>query len=96
MTESILPGRTEWETREYFRDHGHRIAAAQAYGYLGHLIETNPGFPLPAGAEEVIAAAAAAMDGIASARRNAAEASLAKLHAAVDQTVADMDSRSAA
>ena len=94
--EENLPGRTEWETREYRRDHGHRIAAAQAYGYLGHLIETNPGFPLPAGAEEVIAAAAAAMDGIASARRNAAEASLAKLHAAVDQTVADMDSRSAA
>ena len=91
-----LPGRTEWETREYYKDHGHHIAAAQAYTYLGHLLETNPAFPLPDGAEEVIAAAAAAMEGIASARRDAAEASLAKLHAAVDQTVADMDSRSAA
>ena len=90
MTESILPGKTEWETREYLRDHGHRIAAAQAYGYLGHLIETSPGFPLPAGAEEVIAAAAAAMEGIASARRNAAEASLARIHAAVDETVTAM------
>ena len=85
-----LPARTEWETREYYKDHGHHIAAAQAYTYLGHLLETNPAFPLPAGAEDVIAAAAAAMEGIASARRDAAEASLGRIHAAVAETVTAM------
>ena len=90
MDESVIPGKTPWESREYLRDHGHRIAAAQAYTYLGHLIETNPAFPLPDGAEEVIAAAAAAMEGIASARRDAAEASLGRIHAAVAETVTAM------
>ena len=88
MDESVIPGKTPWESREYLRDHGHRIAAAQAYAYLGHLIETDPSYPLPVGAKEVVAAAAAAMEGMANARRNAAEASLAKIHAAADEVYA--------
>ena len=96
MTESNLPGRTDWESREYRRDHGHRVAAAEAYAYLGRLIETDPTYPLPRGAEEVIAAASAAMAGMANARRNAAEASLARLHGGLDETKAAMGMRGAA
>ena len=46
MTESNLPGRTRWETHEYLRDHGHRVAAAQAYRYLAKRIEADPDYPL--------------------------------------------------
>ena len=84
MDKPTLPWRTERETHEYLRDRGHRIAAAQAFRYLGRLIETDDDYPLPDGAEAVIAMAAAAM------------ASLDRLHAAVDVAVAAMQPASAA
>ena len=79
MTEN-LPGKTDWETHQYLKDHGHRVAAAQAYRYLAKRIETDDSYPLPPGNEAVIAHAAAAMQ------------SLAAIHAAV----AEMQPRSAA
>ena len=83
MTESILPGKTAWETREYLRDHGHRIAAAQAYAYLGHLIETDGSYPLPEGSDGVIARAAAAMQDVHAARVASVEAYAAERRAAI-------------
>lgn len=68
-----LPGKTDWETRQYRKDRGHRVAAAQAMHYLGRKIETDPDYPLPPGSDALIAAAAAAME------------SLAKLHEAVGE-----------
>ncbi len=84
MDKPTLPWRTGRETREYLKDHGHRVAAIHAYRYIAKRLETDDSDPLPDGAEAVIAAAAAAMQ------------SLAELHAAVDETVAAMEPRSAA
>ena len=83
MTEINLPGRTDWESQQYRRDHGHRVAAAQAYHYLGRLIETDDSFPLPEGSEAVITAAAAAMQAYAAARMAAIEAAAAETCAAI-------------
>ena len=84
MDKPTLPWRTERETREYLRDHGHRVAAVYAYRYIAKRLETDDSYPLPDGAEAVIAAAAAAM------------ASLDRLHAGVAETVAAMQPASAA
>lgn len=85
----LLPGHTDWETHEYLRDHGHRVAAAQAYRYIARVLETDPAFPLPASAETVIAEAAAAMRDVHAAREARVEAyfagRLAAMHAAVDE-----------
>jgi hypothetical protein len=74
MTDHPLPGKTEWETQQYRADRGHHVAAAQAYAYLGRRLETDPAFPLPDGAEAVIAQAAAAMQAVAAAREADSEA----------------------
>ena len=84
MDKPTLPWRTERETREYLKDHGHRVAAIHAYRYIAKRLETDDTYPLPPGAEAVIAMAAAAM------------ASLDRLHAAVDVAVAAMQPASAA
>lgn len=84
MDKPTLPWRTERETREYLKDHGHRVAAIHAYRYIAKRLETDPSYPLPPGAETVIAMAAAAMQ------------SLDRLHAAVDVAVAAMQPASAA
>ena len=83
MTESTLPGRTERETDQYLRDHGHRIAVAHAYTYLGHLIETDGSYPLPEGSDGVIARAAAAMQDVHTARVASVEAYAAERRAAI-------------
>ena len=70
MTETNLPGRTDWETREYRKDHGHRVAAAQAYRYIGRCIETDDSYLLPPDCEAVIALAAASMRDYAAGRVN--------------------------
>jgi len=72
-----LPGRTDWETRQYLKDHGHRVAAAQAYRYLASRIETDDDYPLPAGSEAVIARAEAAMQSVAAIREVARETNAA-------------------
>ena len=82
MTEINLPGRTDWESQQYRRDHGHRVAAAQAYHYLGRLIETDDSFPLPEDSEAVVTAAAA-MQAYAAARMAAIEAAAAETCAAI-------------
>lgn len=74
MDKPTLPWRTEWETRQCLQGRGHRVAAIQAYRYIARKLETDDDYPLPDGAEAVIAAAAAAMQ------------SLAKLHEAVAET----------
>ena len=71
-----LPGRTDWETRQYLKDRGHRVAAAQAFHYLARRIETDDTYPLPPGSDALIARAAAAMQ------------SLAKLHEAAGEVYA--------
>jgi len=95
-----LPGRTDRESHEYLKDRGHRVAAAQAYRYIGRLIETDDSYPLPPGADDIILAAATAMRDIAARRLASAEAyaheRLATLHAAVDETVAAMQPGAAA
>jgi hypothetical protein len=72
MDKPTLPGRTEWESREYLKDHGHRIAVVMAYRYIAKRIETDPDFPLPLDAEAVIARAAAAMQSLAALREGIA------------------------
>src|ERR1035441_10274217 len=49
MIETNLPGKTAWESQQYRRDHGHRVAAAQAYRYLARRIETDESYPPGAG-----------------------------------------------
>ena len=83
MDKPTLPGRTERETREYRRDHGHRIAAAQAFLYVGRAIETDASFPLPPDAEAVIALAYEAMQAYAAGRRDAIKAAAAEANAAI-------------
>jgi len=84
MDKPTLPWRTEWETRQCLQGRGHRVAAAQAYRYIARRLETDDTYPLPDGAETVIAMAAAAMQ------------SLARLHAGVAETVAAMQPGAAA
>ena len=84
MDKPTLPWRTEWETRQCLQDRGHRVAATEAYRYIARRIEADDDYPLPDGAEAVIAMAAAAM------------ASLDRLHAGVAVTVAAMQPASAA
>ena len=69
-----LPGKTGWETHQYLRDHGYRVAAAQAYRYLAQRIETDDTYPIPPGSETIIAHAAAAMQSLAAIREAVAEA----------------------
>ena len=95
-TDNPLPGRTDWESSQYLKDHGHRVAAAQAYRYIGRLIETDPAFPLPDDSEAVIALAAAAMKDIHTRRSASAEAYAAEGLARIHAAVAEMYPRSAA
>ncbi len=83
MDKPTLPWRTERETRQCLQDQGHRIAAAQAYAYIGRVIETDPDFPLPPGAEDIIALAAATMEAIAARRIASAEAYAHERRAAI-------------
>ena len=95
-----LPGRTERESHEYLKDRGHRVAAAQAYAYIGRLIGTDNSYPLPDGCDDIILAAATAMRDIAARRQASIEAyaheRLATLHAEVAETVAAMQPQRAA
>ena len=77
MTEN-LPGKTTWETREYLRDQGHRVAAIHAYRYLASRLETDESFTLPADADAVIQHAADAMQ-----KLDALRAEIAKANAAM-------------
>src|ERR1035441_5528520 len=66
MIETNLPGKTAWESQQYRRDHGHRVAAAQAYRYLARRIETDESYPLPpVSAEPYAAGRVAAITGAA-------------------------------
>ncbi len=98
MNETNLPGKTGRETHQYLLDRGHRIAAAQAYRYLGRLIEASDAFPLPDGAEAVIAlaAAAAAMHDVTAAWQASAEAYAHERAAAIHKAVAEMHTGSTA
>ena len=97
-----LPGRTGRETQQYRADRGHHVAAAQAYSYIGHLLETDDDYPLPEGSEDVIALAAAAMQAVharrmASVAAYAAERAAAAIQAASDEVyAATQPNRSAA
>ena len=68
-----LPGKTDWETRQYRKDHGHRVAVAQAHRYLASRIEADDDYPLPPGSDAVVARAAAAMESLAKLREAAHE-----------------------
>ena len=100
MTAAALEGRTEHESQQYRLDRGHRVAAIQAYRYIARLIETDDDYPLPPGTEDIILTASAAMRDIAARRLASAEAyahdRLAAIHGAVDESVAAMQSASAA
>jgi len=85
-----LPGKTETETRQYLTDRGHRIAAAQAYRYLGRLIEADDNYPLPPDAGAVIALAASAMKDIHDRRTASLDAYVAGRVAAIHAAVAGM------
>jgi hypothetical protein len=74
MSEINLPGKTDWESQQYRKDHGHRVAAAQAYRYLARQIEDDESYPLPPGSEAVITLAAAAMQDANAARTARIEA----------------------
>ena len=78
-----LPGKTEHETHEYLRDHGHRIATAMAYQDLGRRILADPDFPLPEGHKAVIALAATAEQEAHVKRQASAEAYVARHRAAL-------------
>jgi len=74
MKDPTLPGKTEAETHQYLQDHGHRVAAAQAYRYLARIIETDDTYPLPPGSEAVITLAATAMQDLHARRAASLEA----------------------
>ena len=59
--DSTIPGRTEWESRQYLLDHGHRVAVAQAHRYIASQIEADENYPLPDGSDALVAEAAAAL-----------------------------------
>ena len=84
-----LPGKTEHETHEYRRDHGHHIAAAEAYRYMWRLLESDPAFPLPASAETVIAEAHDAMQAVHAARAADLEAHVARRREALYADLAE-------
>lgn len=94
MTSTPLPGRTERETHEYLRDHGHRLAAALAFHYHARRIETDDTYPLPDFSEEVIAAAGTDMQAVTEARSAGSQAyadkCLASLHGAVAEVHAEI------
>jgi hypothetical protein len=94
--ENLFPGKTAAETQQYLADHGHRVAAAQAYRYLGRLIETDPAYPLPQGTEDVIATAATAMQDVYDRRMANLDAYVAARKAALHAAVAEMQPRRSA
>jgi hypothetical protein len=47
MTSTTLGGRTEWERRQYERDHGQRAAVALAYRLIADFISTDEDGPVP-------------------------------------------------
>ena len=57
MTETLLPGRTRWETRAYLKDRGHRAAVVQAHRHFADMIESDENCPVPPGNDIVVAAA---------------------------------------
>ena len=85
-----LPGKTGHETHEYLRDHGHRIATAEAYAYLARRIKTDENYPLPDGSDAVIAAAADAMRDVHAARTASIEAYAAERLAVIYADLAAM------
>jgi len=91
-----LPGKTDWETHEYLRDRGHRVAAAQAYRYLARRIETDDSYPLPPGSEAAIALAAETMADVLADPSASTVAYAARRVAAIHAAVAAMQPRSAA
>jgi cellulase/cellobiase CelA1 len=93
MIETNLPGKTAWESQQYRRDHGHRVAAAQAYRYLARRIETDESYPLPPVSEAVIALAAAAMQDVHADRLASAEAYAAGRVAAITGAARDTHAR---
>jgi hypothetical protein len=90
MDKPTLPWRTERETRQCLQDQGHRIAAIQAFAYLGRVIETDPDFPLPPGTEDMIALAAATMADIAARRQARAEAYALERRAAIQRAAGEV------
>lgn len=65
---------TDWARAQHDTDNGHRIAAGEAYAYLGHLIKADDTYPLPADADAVIALAATAMQDVHASRQARLEA----------------------
>jgi hypothetical protein len=57
MTETLLPGRTAWETRAYLKDRGHRAAVIQAHRQFADMLETDEDCPVPPGNDIVVGAA---------------------------------------
>jgi hypothetical protein len=47
MTDTTLAGRTDWEARQYERDHGQRAAVALAYRLVAEFISTDEDGPVP-------------------------------------------------
>jgi hypothetical protein len=81
---------TPREREQHDADNGHRIAAAQAYRYLGRVIETDPTYPLPPGAEDIIALAAATMENINARRIASAEAYAHERRAAIKNAAGEV------
>lgn len=57
MTDTLLPGRTAWETAQYLKDHGHRAAVVAAHRAFADFLEADDGGPVPPGKDIVVAAA---------------------------------------
>jgi hypothetical protein len=51
MTESNLPGRTDWESQQYRADGGMHARLAQGLRDAAHYVETHPDIPIPASVE---------------------------------------------
>ena len=47
MTATDLGGRTEWEHRQYLKDHGRRAAVVQAHRDFADFLETDEDSPAP-------------------------------------------------
>ena len=90
MTAAALEGRTEHESQQYRLDHGHRVAAVQAFAYIGRVIDTDPAYPLPPCTEDIIALAAATMQEIHTRRTADAEAFVAARREAIYASLDEM------
>jgi hypothetical protein len=57
MTDTTLPGMTNWERHQYLKDHGRRADTVAEYRAFAAFLEADEDTPLPPDGEPIVAAA---------------------------------------